>query len=242
MWFHLRGVHGQNLLEPWCSHPHDQMTGNYEEYFGLQTDVDAVVYLMLASELVRSVLPDAVMIAEDVSGMPGLCRPVAEGNGVSFLHPFRWLWKLKGKTTHSSSPVGDKFKRLIRTAVHNCHRVGIGPKPLQPVPAKSQELELRQQRDKQSEDGDPAILCKVTIQLALRCTTSGCFKTASLLSRHRTHTFAARVPFLATTELQGFSVVRSLSGCRWHWLRLPVSHVLAGHVDLIAEGCEGRGQ
>eukprot|EP00913_Durusdinium_trenchii_P010814 g10143.t1 len=50
-----------------------------EEYFGLQTDVDAVVYLMLASELVKSVKPSAIMIAEDVSGMPGLCVPVAEG-------------------------------------------------------------------------------------------------------------------------------------------------------------------
>ena len=42
-------------------------------------DVDAVVYLMLASELVKSMRPNAVMIAEDVSGMPGLCVPVAEG-------------------------------------------------------------------------------------------------------------------------------------------------------------------
>ncbi|CAJ1444413.1 unnamed protein product, partial [Effrenium voratum] len=75
-------------------------TGNYEEYFGLQTDVDAVVYLMLASELVRSVLPDAVMIAEDVSGMPGLCRPVAEG-GIGFDYrlamslPDMWISLLK---------------------------------------------------------------------------------------------------------------------------------------------------
>lgn len=42
-------------------------------------DVDAVVYLMLASELVKSLRPNAIMIAEDVSGMPGLCVPVAEG-------------------------------------------------------------------------------------------------------------------------------------------------------------------
>ena len=38
-----------------------------------------MVYLMLASELVKSMRPNAVMIAEDVSGMPGLCVPVAEG-------------------------------------------------------------------------------------------------------------------------------------------------------------------
>ena len=46
---------------------------------GRSKDVDAVVYLMLASELVKSISPNAVMIAEDVSGMPGLCVPVAEG-------------------------------------------------------------------------------------------------------------------------------------------------------------------
>lgn len=57
--------------------------GNYSEYFSPATNVDAVVYLMLANELVRSLLPSAITIAEDVSGMPGLCRPVREG-GVGF--------------------------------------------------------------------------------------------------------------------------------------------------------------
>lgn len=32
------------------------------------TNVDAVVYLMLANELVHELLPDAITIAEDVSG------------------------------------------------------------------------------------------------------------------------------------------------------------------------------
>lgn len=76
-------------------------SGNYEEYFGVQTDVDAVVYLMLASELVKSIRPGAVMIAEDVSGMPGLCVPVAEG-GIGFDYrlamalPDLWISLLKG--------------------------------------------------------------------------------------------------------------------------------------------------
>ncbi|CAE7426435.1 SBE1, partial [Symbiodinium pilosum] len=75
-------------------------TGNYEEYFGMSTDVDAVVYLMLASELVRSVRSNAVLIAEDVSGMPGLCVPVAEG-GIGFDYrlamslPDMWISLLK---------------------------------------------------------------------------------------------------------------------------------------------------
>ena len=58
-------------------------SGNYSEYFSPATNVDAVVYLMLANELAHALVPSAITIAEDVSGMPGLARPVAEG-GVGF--------------------------------------------------------------------------------------------------------------------------------------------------------------
>ena len=42
-------------------------TGNYNEYFGLATDVDAVVYLMLVNDLIHGLYPEAVTIGEDVS-------------------------------------------------------------------------------------------------------------------------------------------------------------------------------
>lgn len=58
-------------------------TGNYGEYFGLATDADALVYLMLMNDMVHSFYPEAITIGEDVSGMPTFCRPVAEG-GVGF--------------------------------------------------------------------------------------------------------------------------------------------------------------
>jgi len=54
-------------------------TGNSEEYFSDDTDLDAVIYLTLANLIVHRIRPDAITIAEDVSGMPGLCRPVEEG-------------------------------------------------------------------------------------------------------------------------------------------------------------------
>lgn len=38
---------------------------------------------MLANELIHDIYPDAITIAEDVSGYPSLCRPVKEG-GVGF--------------------------------------------------------------------------------------------------------------------------------------------------------------
>lgn len=56
-------------------------SGNYSEYFSPATNVDAVVYLMLANQLVHELLPSAITIAEDVSGMPALGRPVPEGGG-----------------------------------------------------------------------------------------------------------------------------------------------------------------
>ena len=59
-------------------------TGNYDEYFGMATDVDAMVYLALANDMLHTLYDGNVTtIAEDVSGMPTLCRPVHEG-GVGF--------------------------------------------------------------------------------------------------------------------------------------------------------------
>ncbi|XP_042493186.1 1,4-alpha-glucan-branching enzyme 1, chloroplastic/amyloplastic-like isoform X3 [Macadamia integrifolia] len=77
-------------------------TGNYNEYFSEVTDVDAVVYLMLANCLIHNILPDATVIAEDVSGMPALARPVSEG-GIGFDYrlamaiPDKWIDCLKNK-------------------------------------------------------------------------------------------------------------------------------------------------
>lgn len=42
-------------------------TGNYNEYFGFATDVDAVVYLMLVNDLIHGLFPEAIAIGEDVS-------------------------------------------------------------------------------------------------------------------------------------------------------------------------------
>ena len=54
-------------------------TGNYQEYFGEYFNEESAVYLMLANILIHKLNPEALTIAEDFSGMPGLCRPVNEG-------------------------------------------------------------------------------------------------------------------------------------------------------------------
>jgi len=48
--------------------------GNYDEYFGMATDVEAVAYLMLCNQMLHDVFPGVTTIGEDVSGMPTFCR------------------------------------------------------------------------------------------------------------------------------------------------------------------------
>jgi 1,4-alpha-glucan branching enzyme len=59
--------------------------GNYDDYFGSDADDSAILYLKLASTLIQDIKPGAIAIAEDMSGMPGLCRPIRDGGlGFSF--------------------------------------------------------------------------------------------------------------------------------------------------------------
>lgn len=51
----------------------------YEQYYNLNQDEDAIVYLHLANKLIHEVRPEAVTIAEEMSGMPGLATPQALG-------------------------------------------------------------------------------------------------------------------------------------------------------------------
>ncbi len=75
---------------------------SYDDYFSLNTDGDALAYLQLANVVAHTVKPAAITIAEDVSGMVGLARPVAEG-GLGFDYrlamgiPDYWIKLLKEK-------------------------------------------------------------------------------------------------------------------------------------------------
>jgi len=57
---------------------HD-FSGTLDEYFGPTIDTDALTYLSLANDMLREVYPDVITIAEEVSGLPGLCRPLSTG-------------------------------------------------------------------------------------------------------------------------------------------------------------------
>ena len=73
---------------------------NYDMYFNLNTDLEALNYLQLANELIHEVNPNATTVAEDMSGMPGMCLPIEQG-GIGFDYrlamgePDYWIKLLK---------------------------------------------------------------------------------------------------------------------------------------------------
>ncbi len=75
---------------------------DYSNYYSLNTNVDARVYLMLANELIHEIDPGAITIAEDMSGMPGMCLPQSEA-GFGFDYrlsmgvPDMWIKLIKEK-------------------------------------------------------------------------------------------------------------------------------------------------
>ncbi len=52
---------------------------DYSSYFDGSVDVDALAYLALSNKIIHEVRPNAITIAEDVSGMPGLGAEQSEG-------------------------------------------------------------------------------------------------------------------------------------------------------------------
>jgi len=60
---------------------------SYNDYFDGSVDEDALTYLALSNKVIHDVRPDAVTIAEDVSGMPGLAAPLKDG-GFGFDYRF----------------------------------------------------------------------------------------------------------------------------------------------------------
>lgn len=86
---------------------HDHGLGsNFDDnnkYFSLNTHTEAITYLQLANELIRQVNPKAITIAEDMSGMPGMCLPIEDG-GIGFDYrlgmglPDMWIRTIKERS------------------------------------------------------------------------------------------------------------------------------------------------
>jgi 1,4-alpha-glucan branching enzyme len=89
---------------------------SYDKYFSENLDIDAAVYLSLANKLIHEIKPDAITIAEDMSGMPGLAEPIKKG-GFGFDYrlamgvPDYWI-KIIKEVKDENWHVGEIFNRL----------------------------------------------------------------------------------------------------------------------------------
>eukprot|EP00124_Ichthyophonus_hoferi_P003820 Ihof_evm2s359 gene=Ihof_evmTU2s359 len=77
-------------------------SGDYNEYFNESVDEEAMLYIQLANAMLHEIKDvPMVTVAEDVSGMPALCRPILEG-GAGFDYrlgmaiPDKWIQLVKG--------------------------------------------------------------------------------------------------------------------------------------------------
>jgi 1,4-alpha-glucan branching enzyme len=100
--FHFDGFRFDGVTSMMYFHHGNTTFGDRDKYFSEGVEFDAITYLQLANTLIHQVKKDAVSIAEDVSGMPGICRPVDEG-GIGFDYrlamgiPDFWVKTLKEK-------------------------------------------------------------------------------------------------------------------------------------------------
>jgi 1,4-alpha-glucan branching enzyme len=99
--FHFDGFRFDGVTSMlYLDHGLGKAFSSYDDYFDGNVDRDAVAYLQLANQLVHEVRPSAITVAEDVSGMVGIARPVAEG-GIGFDYrlamgvPDYWIKLLK---------------------------------------------------------------------------------------------------------------------------------------------------
>lgn len=75
----------------------------YDDYYGDDVDKDALVYLRLANQLIHDIKPDALTVAEEMSGLPGVAGPIKdEGLGFDYRlamgTPDLWIKTLKERT------------------------------------------------------------------------------------------------------------------------------------------------
>ena len=78
--FHFDGFRFDGVTSMlYYSHGLGEAFCDYSDYFNGHQDDNAICYLTLANELIHEVNPDAITIAEEVSGMPGLAAKVEDG-------------------------------------------------------------------------------------------------------------------------------------------------------------------
>lgn len=101
--FHFDGFRFDGITSMMYTH-HGNYTNfdHYDKYFKNDVDWDCLNYLQLGNSLIKKINPNAISVAEDMSGMPGICRKIEEG-GLGFDYrlgmgiPDYWIKILKEK-------------------------------------------------------------------------------------------------------------------------------------------------
>ncbi len=112
--FHFDGFRFDGVTSMMFLHHGNTAFDHRDKYFQ-HVDHDAIAYLQLANTIAHSVKPGCLTIAEDVSGMPGLCRPIVEG-GIGFDYrlamglPDYWIKMMK--TADEYWHIGDMWYSL----------------------------------------------------------------------------------------------------------------------------------
>ena len=89
---------------------------DYSFYYDGNEDDDALVYLTMANQLIHELYPEALTIAEEMSGLPGLASPISE-QGMGFDYklsmgiPDYWI-KLLKEVPDEQWHVGDIYYEL----------------------------------------------------------------------------------------------------------------------------------
>jgi 1,4-alpha-glucan branching enzyme len=101
--FHFDGFRFDGVTSMLFFHHGLTSFDHYDKYFKSDVDWDAVTYLQLGNELIHEFKKGSTSIAEDVSGMPGLCRSPEDG-GLGFDYrlgmgiPDYWIKILKERS------------------------------------------------------------------------------------------------------------------------------------------------
>ncbi|KAL9236281.1 hypothetical protein vseg_010971 [Gypsophila vaccaria] len=95
--YHIDGFQFHSL--PSMMYTHNgfaKFTGDLEEYCNQYVDRDALLYLILANDILHALHPNIITIAEDATLYPGLCEPSSQGGlgfdyYVNLFAPEMWL-------------------------------------------------------------------------------------------------------------------------------------------------------
>ena len=115
--FHFDGFRFDGITSMLYHHHGDLQFDHYDKYFDAGVDQEALLYLQLANALIHDINPHALSIAEDFSGMPGMCRSQDIG-GIGFDYrlgmgiPDFWIKLLKDQKDEQWS-VSEIYDSLV---------------------------------------------------------------------------------------------------------------------------------